>query len=288
MALSDRYYMREAYHPPKVSTWLIFVLIAAFVVQCVLLVYCGISVNTHLALSRVGILGGEIWQLFTFQFLHSAPMPFHVLFNCLGLYFFGRRVEEILGSRRFLAIYFLSGAAGGMLQILLTLLPQHPDIPVVGASAGVCGLIAIYCSMHPMDEMQTWIYFFPITIRAHWFLKFLLGFSVFGVLIPFDYVAHGAHLGGLLLGMSYVHGGQKWDQALTWVIRPFERWTRRKTNRYAKHAPWRKQYNAPPQSSDTFVSREIDPILDKISAQGVDSLTAEERKTLADARKMMK
>src|SRR6185436_14307307 len=103
--LSDRYYMRDSYNPPKVSTWLIFVLIGAFVIQCVLLVYGGINVNRHLALSQGGLLHGEVWQLVTFQFLHSAPMPFHVLFNCLGIYFFGRRVEEILGSRRFLAIY---------------------------------------------------------------------------------------------------------------------------------------------------------------------------------------
>lgn len=287
MALSDRYYMRESYHPPSVSTRLIFVLIGAFVLQCILLVYYGVNVNRHLALSRAGLLNGEIWQLVTFQFLHSAPMPFHVLFNCLGIYFFGRRVEEILGSRRFLAIYLLSGVAGGILQVLLTLLPLHADIPVVGASAGVCGLIAIFCAMHPMDEMQTWIYFFPITIRAHWLLKFLLGLSIFGVLIPFDNVAHGAHLGGLLLGMAYVHGGGKWDQVLTWLTRPFQARRPPKT-RYAKNAPWRKPQNTSATSSEDFVSSQIDPILDKISAHGFDSLTAEERKTLEAARKMMK
>jgi len=288
MALSDRYYMRESYHPPNVSTWLIFVLIGAFLIQCILLVYFGISFNEHLALSRAGLLHGKIWQLFTFQFLHAAPMPFHVLFNCLGVYFFGRRVEEILGSRRFVAIYLLSGVAGGILQVLVAFLPQHLDVPVVGASAGVCGLIAIFCSIHPMEEMRTWLYFFPITIRAHWFLKFLLGFSIFGTLIPFDNVAHGAHLGGLLLGMSYVHGGSKWEQALTWITRPFQRWTRPKTIRYAKNAPWRKQSTKTAPSSEDFVSSKIDPILDKISAHGFDSLTEEERKTLEAARKMMK
>ena len=288
MALSDRFYMRESYHPPRASTWLIVVLIAAFLLQCILLVYSRVDISEHLALSRAGLLHGEIWQLLTFQFLHSAPMPFHVLFNCLGLYFFGRRVEEILGTRRFLGIYFLSGVAGGILQVFLTLIPQHLDVSVVGASAGVCGLIAIFCSIHPMEEMQTWIYFFPITIRAHWFLKFLLGFSIFGSLIPFDRIAHGAHLGGLLVGMSYVHGGQKWDRVLDRLARLIPFRTRRKTSRYAKHAPWRGKQSSATNSSETFVSREVDPILDKISAHGFDSLTEDERKILEAARKMMK
>src|SRR5678816_3220018 len=114
MSLGDRFYMREEYHPPEVCTRLIVVLIAAFVVQSVLLFYGQFDVNHYFALSRDGLVHGKVWQLLTFQFLHSAPMPFHVLFNCLGLYFFGRRVEEILGGRRFLANYFLSGAVGGI------------------------------------------------------------------------------------------------------------------------------------------------------------------------------
>ena len=288
MALSDRFYMRESYNPPRASTWLIIVLIAAFVLQCILLVYSEIDISRHLALSREGLLQGKIWQLLTFQFLHSAPMPFHVLFNCLGLYFFGRRVEEILGTRRFLGIYFLSGVAGGILQVLLTLIPHHPDVSVVGASAGVCGLIAIFCSLHPMEEMQTWIYFFPITIRAHWFLKFLLGFSIFGSLIPFDRIAHGAHLGGILVGIAYVRRGERGDRLLDWFTRLFSFRTQRKTSRFAKHTPWRGQRSNTADPSATFVSREVDPILDKISAHGFDSLTEEERKILEAARKMMK
>jgi len=288
MALSDRFYMRESYNPPRASTWLIIVLISAFVLQCILLVYSEIDISRHLALSREGLLQGKIWQLLTFQFLHSAPMPFHVLFNCLGLYFFGRRVEEILGTRRFLWIYFLSGVAGGILQVLLTLIPRHADVSVVGASAGVCGLIAIFCSLHPMEEMQTWIYFFPITIRAHWFLKFLLGFSIFGALIPFDRIAHGAHLGGLLLGMSYVRRGERLDRLLDWLARLYPFRSRPKTSRFAKHMPWRGQRSNTAKPSESFVSREVDPILDKISAHGFDSMTEEERKTLEAARKMMK
>src|SRR5438874_2319895 len=210
MALGDRFYMREEYHPPNISKRLIIVLIVAFVVQSVLLFYGGVDVSKYLALSRDGLFHGRVWQLITFQFLHSTPWPWHVLFNFLGIFFFGRRVEELFGPKKFLVLYLLSGLLGGILQVLLTFLPQHPDIPVVGASAGVCGLIAIFCSLHPMDEVRPWIYFIPITIRAHWLLKFLLFYSAFAALIPFDYVANGAHLGGILFGMSYVRARSSW------------------------------------------------------------------------------
>src|SRR5215813_14115826 len=102
MALADRSYMREAYHPPRWTTILIFVLITAFVVQSVLLFYQDFDASRYLALSVAGLSQGRIWQLFTFQFLHTCPWPWHVLFNCLGLYFFGRPVEESLGGKRFL------------------------------------------------------------------------------------------------------------------------------------------------------------------------------------------
>ena len=287
MALGDRSYMRTEYNPPTVCTRLIIILIVAFVIQSALLFYGEIDVYKHLALSRAGLLHGKVWQLLTFQFLHSAPWPWHVLFNCLGLYFFGRRVEESLGSRRFISLYLLSGVVGGILQVLLTFVPRHPDIPVVGASAGVCGMIALFCSMHPMQELQIWIYFFPITIRAHWFLKFMLGLSAFGALIPFDFVAHGAHLGGLLLGISYVRNTSVWERIINWTTHPFTRPARPKSGTLARHMPWR----APKTSSSepgTFISREVDPILDKISSQGFEALTEEERKILETARKMMK
>src|SRR5215831_1504747 len=176
MSLADRYYMRDAYHVPRMTTWLIVVLIAAFVIQSLLFFYGDFQLSDHLALSVDGLRHGKIWQILTFQFLHSCPMPWHVLFNCLGLWFFGRPVEEALGSKRFLWLYFGSGMAGGLLQALLTfVLPRHFDFPVVGASAGVCGMIAIFCSMYPMQELTTWIYFFPIQVRARFLLMFLTG-----------------------------------------------------------------------------------------------------------------
>lgn len=286
MGLADRFYMRDAYHSPRMATRLIVVLIVAFVAQSLLLFYGQIDLSEHLALSVEGLRHGKVWQLLTFQFLHSAPWPWHVLFNCLGLYFFGRPVEEILGERKFLLVYLLSGVLGGLLQVLVTaVLPRHMDFPVVGASAGVCGMIAIFCSINPMQELTTWLYFLPITIRARHLLLFLAGFSVFGTLVPFGPVAHGAHLGGILTGLAYVRYGRGFSEdAPSWL-----RWPRRGRptapvpGSLAKGTPWRRP-RAEAQESD-YIGREVDPILEKISAHGIESLTEKERNILAEARK---
>jgi membrane associated rhomboid family serine protease len=288
MALADRHYMRDEFNPPRMTSRLIIALIAAFVFQSILLFYRDYDAIQHLGLTVDGLLHGRVWQLFTFQFLHAAPWPWHVLFNCLGLWFFGRPVEEMLGSRKFLKLYFLSGLAGGALQAFLTLaLPRHMDIPVVGASAGVCGLIAIFCSLFPMQELTAWIYFFPVRIRARYLLYFLGGISIFGSIIPFDGIAHAAHLGGILTGVVFVRYGRAiadWSERF-WP-RPKEPGLKLRSQRRVK----RKKGGASAlweSSTETFISREVDPILDKISAHGFESLTEQERKVLDGARKKM-
>jgi membrane associated rhomboid family serine protease len=292
MALSDRYYMREAFNTPRMTKKLIIVLLACFFVQSLLWFYWDFNANEHFGLTLDGLTRGKVWQIFTFQFLHSCPFPLHVLFNCIGLWFFGRPVEETVGSKRFLALYFGCGFAGGLLQALLTLiLPRHSDFPVVGASAGVCGLIAIFCSLYPMQELTTWIYFFPVQIRARFLLIFLTGLSIFGALIPFDGIAHAAHLGGILLGITYVRWGSNfrdWTDRLR-PGRP-DRGLRLREVKRLPRGLWggRKSRAKAELAEESFISREVDPILDKISAHGFASLTEEELKLLDAARKKMK
>jgi membrane associated rhomboid family serine protease len=290
MGLSDRYYMRDEYHPPRVATKLIIVLLVAFVVQSILSFYSNIPVIHHLGLTAAGLKAGKVWQLLTFQFLHSTPWPWHVLFNCLALYFFGRPVEERIGPTKFLILYLLCGIAGGLLQVATTALPNHEDIAVVGASAGICGMIAIFCSLNPMQELTTWIYFFPVTVRAIYFLTFLGLFSLFGTLIPMGAVAYAAHLGGILLGLAYVRWGNSWQGLWRW--KPFHSRQRKrelvkaatiKTSRW----PLAKMENPVDVPEDEFISKEVDPILDKISAHGIQSLTERERKILEAARAKM-
>ncbi|MBI3880193.1 MAG: rhomboid family intramembrane serine protease [Verrucomicrobia bacterium] len=270
---------------------LIVALIAAFVVQSLVLFYGRFDSYDFFGLTVSGLRAGRIWQLLTFQFMHSAPWPWHVLLNCLGLFFFGRAVEETLGSRRFLILYFTSGVVGGVVQVLATvILPNHPDAAVVGASAGVCGMLAIFCSLHPMQEVTTWIYFFPVNIRARYMLWFFGGLSLFGTLVPFDHIAHGAHLGGILLGVAYVkwiHGADQFSGMPAWLSNR-QRADDRQGMRRKRSIFTRKPAIAPEEiPSDEFISKEVDPILDKIAAHGMQSLTDREKKILESARAKM-
>ena len=287
--IADRPYMRDAYNPPRYTTILIVVLIVAFVLQSLLVFYGGFNSYEWLGLSVEGLRQGRVWQLLTFQFMHSVPWPWHVLMNCLGLYFFGRSVEETLGSKKFLTLYFLSGILGGLVQVLATIaLPKHHDLSVVGASAGVCGMIAIFCSLFPMREVTTWIYFFPVTVRARYILMFVGFLSLFGTLVPFDSVAHGAHLGGVLLGMAYV----RWLHEGDGGVRLWRRLLPRRRSgpivkvRFPKASPTRaaRALKSSSKGNSEFIAQQVDPILEKISAHGIQSLTEQERKILEAAR----
>jgi membrane associated rhomboid family serine protease len=289
MALTDRTYMRDSYHPPRLTTILIVGLIVAFVIQSLLLVYGGFNSFQYLGLTVSGLRKGYVWELLTFQFLHSAPWPWHVLLNCIGLYFFGRPVEEAVGSKRFLTLYLLSGVMGGLIQALATLaLPGRLDLPVVGASAGVCGMLAIFCSWHPMQELTVWIYFFPVNIRARYLLWFIGLLSLFGTIVPFDSVAHGAHLGGILFGLVYVRWIHQSDRfAGFWRrLRSPSRSRPVVKVRFPKMSSWRdeKAGRSGDAANADFISKEVDPILEKISAHGIHSLTERERNILEAAR----
>lgn len=278
--LYDRDYMREPErHRVQASVALLWVLGACFIVQCVLLVYGQMHLDAVLGLSRAGMARGQVWQLLTFQFLHSAPWPFHLLGNCLGLYFFGRTVEEVFGTRRFLLWYLAGGVFGGLLQLAVDWAFQRPAAAaVIGASAGVSTMMAAFCQLFPERQLTTYYYFFPVTMRARTLLWILVGISLLGAVIAFDNIAHAAHLGGLGIGCLAVALAdpdgwwQRWRGSRRVEVRP----TPRPRAATARREP------DPPPSSDSVSSR-VDPILDKIAAHGIQSLTEAERRTLEEA-----
>jgi membrane associated rhomboid family serine protease len=291
--IRDRDYMRDPSGGGRSLTIdLIIILIALFVVQACLFFYGGINLINTLGLSLDGIKHGHVWQLLTFQFLHSVPWPWHVLFNCLGLYFFGRTVEETLGRKRFLALYFAGGFAGGALQLLTTwILPYHADGPVVGASAGIMTMLALFAILFPMREVTIFILFFPVTLRVQYVYWFLLGISIFGTIIPFDGIAHAAHLGGMLTAIAYLRWGHRAEDGLSrWSFSQL-RQRKRTLSKPDDLAPLRarrtKSSETPELPSGEFISQEVDPILDKISAHGIQSLTDRERQILQAARSKM-
>src|SRR5438045_5474517 len=136
--LADRQYMRRADAPRAMS---VTVLLLAFNVLVFLLENINGDHSRRLfleygALSLDGLRRGFVWQFVTFQFLHGG-LP-HLVLNSLGLYFFGRPLEGMLGRRDFLKLYLFSGVIGGVLQALLGFIFPQIAGPMVGASAGIC------------------------------------------------------------------------------------------------------------------------------------------------------
>lgn len=283
--LDDRYYMRETpFDTRRSMTMLLLVAnLAAFLLQNAIYRFSQFPLDAYFALSTHGLGRGFLWQLFTFQFMHAGLL--HILFNSWGLYLFGKEVEQAIGQKSMLALYLTSGVTGGLVQCLAALLPGSSGAPVVGASAGVFGLVAAFAVLFPERILML---FFVIPMKAKWLLA-LSGFiAVYGVLAPSGNVAHAAHLGGLLAGLFFVRYAIHWQ----WP-------TPRRRNPSAPHlvrvqSPgsgiWSKQKKIPAEElpADEFVSREVDPILDKISAHGIQSLTDRERRVLEAARDKMK
>jgi len=130
-----------------------------------------------------------------------------------------------------------------------------------------------------------------VAMRARTLVWISLGISIFGIIRPIGNVAEGAHLGGLLAGIAYVKWIVQGNLSFPW---PSFRFPRRRERRLAsapsaKRSFWQ-QHKLPDDAdlqSAEFISREVDPILDKISAHGIHSLTERERRILEAARARM-
>ena len=161
---------------------------------------------THwLALSVDGLKAGYFWQLLTFQFLHGGWI--HLFLNSWALFLFGQELEFFLGRASFLKLYLLSGVAGGLVQIFCALaLPEHFGGALVGASAGVFGLLAAFAALFPERQITLLLFFIlPLTLRAKTLLFWGVLLAIAGTLMPDDHIAHAAHLGGILGGLAYLN-----------------------------------------------------------------------------------
>jgi membrane associated rhomboid family serine protease len=135
------------------------------------------------------------WQLVTSAFLHGSLM--HLSLNMIGLFSFGRDVEQALGSRRYLTLYFISVLVASFAQLLFVSFSGGPPTPTVGASGGVFGVLLAFGLMFPKRTVMLLIP--PVPMPA-WVAVLLFGaFELInGVLGTMNGIAHFAHLGGML------------------------------------------------------------------------------------------
>ncbi len=271
----------------RVVTLLIFITSTCFIFQAIAEQDGSFPVAKYLYLTREGIFHGYLWQLITFQFLHGNIL--HLVLNMISLYFMGKIVEESYPGKEFLKLYFVSGVAGGLLHLLFALaLPLRFDVPILGASAGIAGLFGAVARIHWNNRLQ--MMFIPMGSGFSGKALFWVGvaFSAVGMLMPRSSIAHAAHLAGLLMGCAYVH----WQlQSGTGFSFPaFHRQPKELVRTASREqATWKRAKTVEPEEvpAGEFISREVDPILDKISSQGIHSLTDHERRVLEKARAKM-
>ncbi|MBW8864855.1 MAG: rhomboid family intramembrane serine protease [Verrucomicrobia bacterium] len=284
--LEDRDYMRQPeYREPMFHgfhwSWTAILIAANLAVFVLMEIFKAYNIDGFLkifqycALSNDGIAHGHIWQFFSFQFLHASRG--HFVGNMLGLFFLGRMLESMIGGKRFLLLYITSGLIGGVFQIILGLIfPTVFGIPVVGASAGVFGVLAALGTLAPESEV---LVFFVFPVKMKYIALAGAIVAAFYILVPAEIgVAHAAHLGGMAMGWFFVRKILQGDWSrLTGAFRRAE-----------KEQPRRPKREPAESKGDTeFLEGQVDPILDKISAHGIGSLTAREREILEAARKKM-
>lgn len=292
--LEDRDYMRPPSYEPRVSVTvsLLIINVIVYIVQLIGINFlkAGQFEDSYFALSLNGLKHGFVWQLLTFQFMHAGLL--HLLLNSVALFLFGRAVEASIGARQFITLYFSSGVIGGLVQMLYTLIFRlSPDISVVGASAGVMGLAGAFALLNWGIPFTIFFYFFPVTINGKILFWVSLAFAVIGVMTPMSGVADAAHLGGLLTGFFYVRQIVQGRWHLPQWHLPVRQAPPREfaARRAGKKSAWGSGAIPPDEdlSADEYLQKEVDPILDKISARGIQSLTQREREILEKARSRM-
>jgi hypothetical protein len=160
---------------------------------------------------------GTLYRVFTAMFLHADIL--HLFGNMLFLFVFGRDIERVTGSTKFLLLYFLAGLIADVFNTLsVAILPQSAllsraqaavlpwTIPAVGASGAISGILGAYLILFPRTRLLTFFWFFPMLMTAElyifiWFLyQLLLGLTFWGS----TGIAFWAHIGGFIGGIALI------------------------------------------------------------------------------------
>lgn len=141
------------------------------------------------------------WQLVTYAFLHGNVM--HIAFNMYGLWLFGTEIENVVGRKAFLQLYFASVVSAALMQLLVTSMTGN-IYPTVGASGGVFGLLLAYGIFFPNRKLM--LLFPPIPMPAWLFVTLYAVLEMtLGVTGSQEGVAHFAHLGGMVGGFLVIN-----------------------------------------------------------------------------------
>lgn len=277
MGIYDRDYSQSGYRPmhsgqhmgmrfpsptPAVK-WLLIINIAVFLLSS----YAPIGNFLVGVFAVMGLKGSflysiQIWRYIGYQFLHADVM--HILMNMLGLYFLGPVLERNFGSERFVKFYLGCGAVGGILYSLFSAFgffgqTSYP-VPLVGASGAILGMLAVCAIKFP--HFVVFFMFFPVPIRV--------AAIILIVIYVANLVSKGANAGGDLAHLSGMAAGA------AYVFWP----------RFKFHRKMQESWADKKAQEIKNIEADVDLILDKVSREGIASLTRHEKQLLKRATKI--
>ena len=212
-----------------------------------------------------------LWQPFTYMFLHApfySPVGVsHILLNMLGLWVFGRELEQAWGKNYFLKYYFITGIGSGFITYIFQM---GSDNPVIGASGAVYGILLAYGISYPNRMLYIWGI---IPVKSIWLVIIMGSIAFFGVLGNSDGISHVTHISGMIIGYVLLKKRWRWKDILFAI--------RKKTIEFQV------QRHEEKHIKENMLQKDIDMILEKIQKVGFSGLSDEEKSKLYEASKKM-
>ncbi len=295
---------------PQVTKYLLIINVVAYFVMEILSGGGMVDLNRVLGLHFFLAPDFELYQLFTYMFMHGGFT--HLFFNMFALWMFGCVVENVLGPNRFLLYYIVCGVGAGLFQELAQLVEfvvicneqipgfemselltvAHNSAPTinawttVGASGAVYAILLAFGLLFP--EQRIFIFPLPIPIKAKWFVCIYAAIELFSAMsTTSDGVAHIAHLGGMVFGWflfrywrKHPYGGSFSHSRNGFFGRMRSGWERKQADFTSTSTQTKTDWDYNAEKKDK--QNEIDAILDKIRKSGYDSLSKEEKQQLFD------
>lgn len=237
------------------------------------------------------------WVIITSMFLHEGF--WHILWNMLFLYWFGRIVGDFIGNQRILPIYLLGGIAGGIIYYISANLLYNPGSVsyALGASAGVMAIVAASGTIAPDYVMRL---LFIGDVKLKYIVIVLVFLDFISIANNINTGGHVAHIGGAIFGFVFIRQlreGNDWslpvNKILDRISSFFSSITGQATRQKGPRVVYRnrnktrssRRGNAASDKEDLSYQEKLDAILDKIKRSGYESLSEEEKEFLFNASK---
>lgn len=229
------------------------------------------------------------WTIITYAFVHDLTGIFHILFNMLIFYWFGKLFIEYLGSDKLIAIYLLGALAGGISYLLVyNTIPFYKEVaPLVGMVGASAAVYAVLVATAVLIPDYTFFLLFLGPIKIKYIAMFYIVISFIGS-IGDNAGGNIAHLGGALMGFVYIkqlQAGVNWGGWITTLLDSFKGLFGSQPKVKVTYRKTEPKVNQPTSKASKASQDEIDSILDKISDRGYESLSKEEKEKLFNASK---